>query len=167
MFSKIIVVAASAALSVMFVFGSAKAEMPGKLFVNQVSGKCLDVPGISNLTPGTPLQLYDCETNGFDYSGKHSDQFWAVTQEGQIRNTLSGMCLDISGVENGAQITVAVCEAGNEAQNWTVRQDGLIENAATGKCIGVVSAPNLTNETPLVHADCETANPQSTQRWRS
>lgn len=167
MFSKVIVVAASAAISVMLVAGSAKAEMPGKLFVNQVSGKCLDVPGISNQTPGTPLQLFDCETNGFDYSGKHSDQFWVLTQQGQIRNTLSAMCLDISGTQAGALITVALCDPTNTAQNWTVRQDGFIQNAATGKCIGVAPAPALTNQTPLVHGDCEFGSPQSVQVWRS
>ncbi len=167
MFSKVITVTAAAAISVMFVMGSAKAEMPGKLFVNEVSGKCLDVPGISNQTPGTPLQLYDCETNGFDYSGKHSDQFWVLMPQGQIRNTLSGMCMDISGTQTGALITVAICDPANTAQNWFVRQDGLIQNAATGKCIAVVPAPALINETPLVHADCEAGNAQTTQRWRS
>lgn len=167
MFSKAIIIAASTAITVMLAAGSAKAEMPGKLFVNQVSGKCLDVPGLLNTTPGTPLQLYDCETNGFDYSGKHSDQFWVVTQQGQIRNTLSAMCLDISGAENGAQIVVAACEPGNTAQNWTIRPDGLIQNAGTGKCIGVAPVAAFNNETPLVHADCENGNPQTTQRWRS
>lgn len=167
MFSKVITVTAAAALSIMFVAGSAKAEMPGKLFVNEVAGKCLDVPGISNQTPGTPLQLFDCETNGFDYSGKHSDQFWVLTQQGQIRNTLSGMCIDISGTQTGALITVALCNPANTAQNWLVRQDGLIQNAATGKCIAVAPSPALTNQTPLVHSDCENGSAQTTQRWRS
>jgi len=125
------------------------------------------VPGLSNTTPGTPLQLYDCENNGVDFSGDHSDQFWAVNQQGQIRNTLSAMCLDISGTENGAQIVVAACDPANTAQNWTIRPDGLIQNAATGKCIGVANSPALANETPLVHSDCENGNPQTTQRWRS
>ena len=167
MFSKVITVTAAAALSIMFVEGSAKAEMPGKLFVNEVSGKCLDVPGISNQTPGTPLQLYDCETNGFDYSGKHSDQFWVLMPQGQIRNTLSGMCIDISGTQPGAQIVVANCDPANPAQNWAVRQDGFLQNTATGKCIAVAPVPSLNNETPLLHSDCENGNSQTAQRWRS
>jgi hypothetical protein len=167
MFSKVITVAAAAAISVMFVVGSAQAQVPGKLIVNQLSGKCLDVPGISNFTPGTPLQLYDCETNGRDYSGKPSDQFWVLASDGRIRNTLSGMCIDISGTDSGSLILVQACNPANVAQNWVVRQDGFIQNQVTGKCINVAGAAATANETPLLLTDCELGLAQTNQRWRS
>jgi hypothetical protein len=167
MFSKVITITAAAALSVMFVVGTTQAQPAGRLIVNQFSGKCLDVPGISNQTPGTPLQLFDCETNGVDYSGKPSDQFWVFAQAGRIQNTLSGMCIDISGTETGSLIQVQACDATNPAQNWTVRQDGFIQNMATGKCINVSGAAATANETPLALTDCEIGLAQTNQRWRS
>lgn len=167
MFSKVIAVTAAAALSVMFVAGSTQAQPAGRLLVNQLSGKCLDVPGISNQTPGTPLQLFDCETNGVDYSGKPSDQFWVYGLQGQIRNTLSGMCIDISGTDNGSLIQVEACDATNPAQNWIVRQDGFIQNQATGKCINVSGVAQTANQTPLALTDCEIGLAQTNQRWRS
>lgn len=167
MFSKLVTITAAAALSVMLVAGSVQAQTPGKLIVNQFSGKCLDVPGLSNLTPGTPLQLYDCEHNGVDYSGKPSDQFWVFAEQGQVRNTLSGMCLDISGTGNGSLIQIEACDAANPAQYWIVRQDGFIQNQATGKCINVAGMAATANETPLALTECETGLAQTSQRWRS
>jgi hypothetical protein len=157
--------AALAAICTLFSAG-AEAQVAGRLIVNQLSGKCLDVPGISNYTPGTPLQLYDCESNRVDFSGKPSDQFWVFGVQGNIRNSLSGMCLDISGAQSGALMTVALCNPGNPAQIWVVRPDGFIVNAATGKCIGPAAYAGLGNQTPLLHGDCEFGNPQTLQRWR-
>lgn len=162
MFRRLLGVVAAAAIS-LFVADAAQAQ---RLIVNQLSGKCLDVPGISNFTPGTPLQLFDCETNGVDYSGKPSDQYWFFNQQGQIRNRLSGLCIDISGAHSGAQLTIAVCNPANPAQNWTFRQDGFIQNAATGKCIDVAGYPGVQTGTPLTHSDCEFGQPQTDQRWR-
>jgi hypothetical protein len=165
MFNRMIIIAATAALSAMLVAGTVQAQPAGKLIVNQLSGKCLDVPGISNFTPGTPLQLFDCETNGLDYSGKTSDQFWAFGPQGQIRNTLSGLCIDISGTDNGSLIQIKACDPTNVAQNWIVRQDGFIQNEVTGKCINTFGA--TTNTTPLQLTECEIGLAQTNQRWRS
>lgn len=145
---------------------AAEAQPAGRLIVNQISGKCLDVPGISNLTPGTPLQIFDCEVNGVDFSGKASDQFWFFGVQGPIRNRLSGFCMDISGTHPGAQITIAVCNPGNPAQLWIVRQDGFIQNQATGKCVDVAGFPGVATGTPLLLSDCEFGHPQTDQRWR-
>lgn len=167
MLNKVITVTAAAALSVMFVIGSVKAETPGKLIVNQLSGKCLDVPGISNLTPGTPLQLYDCEVSGFEVNGKESDQFWAFDRKGQIRNTLSGMCIDIAGTEKDSLIQIEACDAANPAQVWVFHENGFIENEATGKCINVAGIAATATNTPLQLSECEVGNPQTDQRWRA
>ncbi len=165
MFSKAITVTAAAALSVMFVIGSAKAQPAGRLIVNQLSGKCLDVPGISNFTPGTPLQLWDCEVSGREPNGKPSDQFWVFGPQGNIRNTLSGLCIDITSSNNATPLQIAACD-GRESQLWVVRQDGFIQNQITGKCIDVLGYPGVNTGTPLQLVDCEHANPQTDQRWR-
>ena len=154
-----------AALSSIFP-ATTQAQTTGRLIVNQLSGKCLDVPGISNQTPGTPLQLFDCEFNRTEIGGKPSDQFWVFGVQGPIRNTLSGMCIDIEGTHAGALLKIAICNAANPAQIWIVRQDGFIQNAATGKCIDVAGFPGVNAQTPLLHSDCEPGNPQTDQRWR-
>ena len=162
MLRKLIAIAAFAVLCM----SAPTAAQAQRLIVNQLSGKCLDVPGISNFTPRTPLQLFDCEINGVDYSGKPSDQFWFFGVQGPIRNRLSGLCMDISGTHPGALITINVCNPANPAQLWIVRQDGFIQNQATGKCIDVAGYPGVATNTPLMHSDCEFGNPQTDQRWR-
>ncbi|MBY0531932.1 MAG: RICIN domain-containing protein [Xanthobacteraceae bacterium] len=156
----------AAILAVLNFILPAPAQQPGRLIVNQISGMCLDVPGISNRTPGTPLQLYDCEVNRVDFSGKPSDQFWFFGVQGQIRNSLSGMCIDITGTHPGANLVIAICNPANPAQSWIVRPDGFIQNSATGKCIDVAGFPGVGRETPLLHSDCEVGHPQTDQRWR-
>jgi hypothetical protein len=170
MFTRKTIFAASAALS-MFAAVSMSAsastgEQPpaGRLFTNPASNMCLDVPGITNRTPGTALQLYDCETNGFEVGGKQSDQFWVFAMQGQIRNTLSGLCIDIGGTDEGAALEVRACSA-SPSQIWIVRQDGFIQNQATGKCIGLGENDNEHGETPLQLSSCEFADPQSDQRF--
>lgn len=161
----IFVAAAFAALCIMS--AAAHAQGTGRLIINQLSGRCLDVPGVSNMTPGTPLQLYDCEYNGFEIGGKRSDQFWIFGQQGFIRNTLSSsFCVDITGTHNGALLQVQPCNGANPAQIWIFRPDGFIVNQVTGKCIDVAGFPGVNSQTPLLLSDCEFGNPQTDQRWR-
>jgi hypothetical protein len=148
------------------VSAAAHAQGTGRIIINQLSGKCLDVPGVSNMTAGTPLQLYDCEFKGVEVSGKKSDQFWLFGAQGAIRNTVAAFCIDISGTQNGALLQVQPCNGNNPAQIWTFRPDGFIQNRATGKCIDVAGSPGVNSETPLQLADCEFGNPQTDQRWR-
>lgn len=169
MFTRKTVFAASAALSMFAAIGmsasaSASQAPEGRLFTNPATNMCLDVPGITNRTPGTALQLFACETTGFEAEGDRSDQFWAFGARGQIRNTLSGLCIDIAGTEEGAALQVQVCNAG-PSQIWTVRQDGFIQNQATGMCIALGEDDNENGETPLQLASCELADPQSDQRF--
>jgi hypothetical protein len=166
MFQRVAIFAA-AAVCIFALAGGAKAQNTGKLIVNELSGKCLDVPGISNTTPGTPLQLYDCEVSGFEVNGKTSDQFWVFGQKGQIRNTLSGMCIDIAGTEKDSLIQIDTCDAANPAQVWIFHENGFIENEATGKCINVAGMPGTQSNTPLQLSECEIGNPQTDQRWRA
>ncbi len=161
----IFVAAAFAALC--FMSAAAHAQGTGRIIINQLSGKCLDVPGVSNMTPGTPLQLFDCEFNMLEVSGKKSDQFWAFGAQGPIRNTLSPtFCIDITGTHSGAFLQVQPCNGANPAQIWIFRPDGFVVNQVTGKCIDVAGSPGVNSETPLQLSDCEFGNPQTDQRWR-
>ncbi len=121
--NKSILFAAIAALGLAFAV-PASAQTDGRLIVSQVSGKCLDVPGISNFTPGTPLQLWDCETTGFEVGGKHSDQFWVFAAQGNIRNTLSGLCIDITGSNPGSHLQIMACDG--RAESGLVRASGRV-----------------------------------------
>mgnify|MGYP003393272972 CR=1 FL=1 len=161
---KSIIAAAIAALCLMP--DAAHAQIAGRIIINQLSGKCLDVPGISNMTPGTPLQLYDCEFRGLEIGGKRSDQFWIFGPQGNIRNALAGYCIDITGTHNGALLQIQPCNGANPAQIWIFRPDGFVVNQVTGKCIDVAGSPGVNSETPLLLSDCEFGNPQTDQRWR-
>lgn len=160
---------AAAALSMfaaagMFAAASANQPPAGRLFVNPQANKCLDVPGITNRVPGTALQLFDCETSGFELEGKPSDQFWTFGPRGTIRNTLSNLCIDIAGTNEGDALEIKACD-GRLSQIWIVRQDGFIQNQLTGKCISVGENENQYGETPLQLSSCEFADPKSDQRW--
>ena len=82
--------------------------------VNQLSGKCIDVAGAPGSANGAPLQLWDCERSGRNRdNGSPTDQKWVVTNQGFIRNKLSGKCIDVSGAPgsaNGAQLQLWDCE---------------------------------------------------------
>jgi poly(3-hydroxybutyrate) depolymerase len=72
----------------------------------QVTGKCLDVP--ANSGSGTRARIWDC-TGG-------DNQKWNVAN-GTITNVQSGLCLNSTGNNNGAGVTVATCNS-SAAQRW-------------------------------------------------
>jgi hypothetical protein len=164
MIRQMIAVAAAATLSMLF-GTNAQAQTPGRIIINQLSTKCLDVPGTMNMNPGVRLQLWDCEFNGLEPGGKRSDQFWVFGTQGAIRNTLAGFCIDITGPNNGDDLQIRQCN-GSAGQVWSVRQDGFIQHLATGKCIDVSGAPGVNSGARLQLWDCEFGNPQTDQRWR-
>ena len=148
----------------------ASAQTPrGKLIINQLSNKCIDVSGAPGVTNGAPLLLWDCERNGKNLgNGSNSDQFWESTSDGQIRNTLSGKCIDIKGRNNGDDLQLWNCERAdrNSDQVWVIRNDGFIEHRNTGKCIDVSGAPGTKNGARLQLWNCELNNSGTDQRWR-
>ncbi len=66
--------------------------------VNTLSGKCLDVSGAPGRSNGSIIQLSDCELSGLNPdNGSPTDQIWTMTDDGFIRNRLSGKCIDVAG----------------------------------------------------------------------
>ena len=139
----------------------------GRFIANSLSGKCIDVAGAPGRTNGAPLQLWDCEISGINPdNGSVTDQRWVLTNDGFIRNTLSGKCIDVSGAPgrtNGAPLILWDCErSGRNADNgsitdqkWMLTGEGFIRNTLSGKCIDVAGAPGRTNDARLQLWDCE------------
>lgn len=155
------------------------AQQGGRLIVNSLSGKCLDVAGAPGTANGARLILYDCERSGRNPNGSLSDQFWFF-DNGMIRNALSGKCIDVSGApgdRNGAPLQLWDCETSGRNPNgspsdqfWTF-DGGMIRNELSGRCIDVSGAPGTANGAPVQLWDCEDSgrNPNGSvtdQRWR-
>jgi hypothetical protein len=89
---------------------------------NLLSGKCIDVDGAPGKDNGSKLQLWDCEVSGYNaYNNSPTDQKWEITQEGFIKNLLSGKCIDVGGApgkDNGSKLQLWDCEvSGYNAYN--------------------------------------------------
>lgn len=161
---------------------AASAQTKGKLIVHQLSGLCLDVIGTPGVNNGARLSINACERSGRYKDGSVSDQFWELTAQGFIRNTVSGRCVDVSGapgVANGAAIILYDCELSGRNPNgsttdqrWVVTADGLIQNQLSNKCIDVAGAPGASPNSRLQLWDCETSGRNAgngsvtDQRWR-
>lgn len=166
---------------VVLALGASGAFAQGKPIVNLLSNKCIDVSGAPGTAPGSKLLLWDCETSGRNANGSITDQRWEWVNNGFIRNTLSGLCLDVAGAPgtaNGSRLILAKCEFNGRSPNgqptdqmWFARDDGSIVNQYSMKCIDVSGAPGTQNGAPLLLWDCETSgrNPNGSitdQRWR-
>jgi hypothetical protein len=136
-------------------------------FITSVlSGRCIDVAGAPGQGNGAQLQLWDCELSGQNpVNGSRTDQRWTMTNDGFIRNTLSGKCIDVAGAPgrgNGAQLQLWDCELSGQNpvngsrtdQRWTMTNDGFIRNTLSGKCIDVAGAPGVSNGARLLLWDC-------------
>jgi hypothetical protein len=95
------------------------------------AGKCLDV-NASSTTPGTQLQIWDC--NG------GANQTWTHTSNGQLTvySGSSQMCLDDYGygTANGTKADVWGCTGGSN-QQWNLNANGTITSASSGLCLDV------------------------------
>jgi hypothetical protein len=169
-----------AAIAITAFAPPSNAQQRGKLIVNVVSGKCIDAKGAPGAVPGTKLQIHDCERNGRTSNGAASDQYWELTN-GFLRNTLSGLCIDVPGQpgsKNGLDLQLANCEFNGRSPNgqptdqkWFLRQDGAIVNQQSMKCIDVSGAPGIKNGSPVQLWDCESSGrtrngAMTDQRWR-
>jgi hypothetical protein len=102
------------------------APLPGKQFVQQDSGKCIDA-GVA--TDGTHLKLLTCS------SGTLS-QRWDVRSDGTIRSYLNGACMDIAfaNTADGTPIQSVAC-SGNPAQQWHWNGKNIYSTLDSNKCI--------------------------------
>ncbi|MDR6610716.1 ricin-type beta-trefoil lectin domain protein [Leifsonia sp. 1010] len=110
------------------------AAPPGQPIVGQASGRCVDVPGFST-TPGTSLDLWDCNGGG--------NQSWELTSDSQL-TVYGDLCMqagtDGSTVAAGAAVIIASC-TGADVQRWSVNPNGTITSAADpGLCLDAAGA---------------------------
>lgn len=103
---------------------------PGAPVQGVASGRCLDVPGWST-TPGTALDLWDCNGGG--------NQSWDVRADGTV-TVYADMCLTASGAAGSAAV-IADCDS-SAAQRWTLAGDGTITTATTGLCLTAAGTGN-------------------------
>jgi hypothetical protein len=124
----------------------------GQQIVGRASNRCVDIVN-SGTADGTPLQLFDCNSNG--------NQRWALTNAAFV-NPASGKCLNSPGTANGTRLTLATCN-GSTAQQWQVRTNGNIVNVQSGRCMDAVGQ-GTANGTRLQIFDCIAAG-QGNQQW--
>jgi hypothetical protein len=82
-------------------------------------------------------------------------QIWVENHDdGTIRSSVSGKCLDVVGQSkaNGAAVQEYDCWGGAN-QKWTFPSDGTIRSVNSGKCLTVPDA-NTANGTALMQWDC-------------
>jgi hypothetical protein len=111
--------AAASSISPGFTFTSATGNPAGTgAFVNSGTGRCLDDTNWSTAA-STQMQIWDC-TQG-------SNQTWTLASNGTIKNSYSGLCLDVAGnsatvsqTSPVAAIQVA-CNASDPAQKFTAK----------------------------------------------
>jgi ricin-type beta-trefoil lectin protein/cellulase (glycosyl hydrolase family 5) len=118
---------------------------PGSPIRNVAAGRCLDVPGFST-TDGTHLDLWDCNGGG-NQSWNHTaageltvygtkclragvsltidactgaaTEQWTVNADGTISAGAGGLCLNATGLANGAAVDARQCD-GSTNQSWQV-----------------------------------------------
>ena len=117
------------------------------------AARCLDVPG-SSTTPGTQLQIWDC--NG------GSNQTWTHTSANQLTVFSGQMCLDAFNNQTtpGTKVDIWTCNGGAN-QQWTVNANGTITGTQSGLCLDV-SGAGTANGTLV---ELWTCNGGSNQQW--
>ncbi|UWE11280.1 ricin-type beta-trefoil lectin domain protein [Actinacidiphila bryophytorum] len=119
------------------------------------AGKCLDVPNSSS-TPGTQLDIYDC--NG------QANQSWTRTSSGQLTVVSGGaqLCLDAYNNQTtaGTKVETWSCNGGAN-QQWSVNSNGTVTSTQSGLCLDVTGAS--TSNGALV--ELWTCNGGSNQQW--
>lgn len=139
----------------------------GRFIRNSLSGQCIDVAGAPGTSNGAKLQVWNCESSGFNNeNGSPTDQKWTLTSDGFIKNTFSNKCIDVAGApgtSNGAPLLLWDCESSGRNndngsptdQQWQLISGGFIRNSLSGKCIDVAGAPGQGNGSILQLWDCE------------
>jgi O-glycosyl hydrolase len=142
-----------------YVLGSSGAPGSGgttaEELVGNQSGKCLDVPGVSD-TNGTQLEIYTCNAG--------SNQEYTPQSNGEISVYSGGTekCLDAynQGKTAGTIVDIYTCDGGSN-QLWQVHPDGGITNDESGLCLDVYGQ-GTSNGTDV---DLYTCNGGSNQQW--
>ena len=128
---------------------------PGQSIVGQASGRCVDVPGFST-TPGTALDLWDCNGGG--------NQSWNLTADKQL-TVYGNLCMQ-AGTDGvtataGQRVVTASCTA-SDTQHWNVAADGSIRPVAAPDLCLDASGAGTGNGTAV---DLWYCNGQPNQAW--
>ncbi|MYS20458.1 endo-1,4-beta-xylanase (glycosyl hydrolase family 10) [Streptomyces sp. DvalAA-14] len=119
------------------------------------AGRCLDVPN-SSTTPGTQVQIWDC--NG------QANQRWSRTSSNQLTVFSGGsqLCLDAYGnnASPGTKVETWSCNGGSN-QQWQLNANGTVTSAQSGLCLDVTGASTANGAL----AELWTCNGQSNQQW--
>jgi endo-1,4-beta-xylanase len=117
------------------------------------AGKCLDVPN-SSTTPGTQVQIWDCDGA--------TNQTWAQTAAGQLTVNGGQLCLDAydNQTSPGTKVETWSCNGGAN-QQWRANGNGTITGTQSGLCLDVTAAS--TADGALV--ELWTCNGGANQQW--
>jgi Ricin-type beta-trefoil lectin domain/Cellulase (glycosyl hydrolase family 5) len=121
------------------------AAPPGQPVRQVAADRCLDVPGFST-TPGTALDLWDCNNGG--------NQSWDANAQHEL--TIYGqLCLAIGGdgASAGSPAVTASC-TGATSQQWTVNADGTITSVADSALCLEASGGGTDNGTAVDVGSC-------------
>jgi hypothetical protein len=133
---------------------------PGVVFVNPVSGKCVDVVGDDNGGNGTPVDLWDCQPTA-------ADQHWIHTSAAELETL--GRCLSVSTAQGvggtgqgvpGNRVVLWDCN-GSSAEVWAQRADGTWVNPDSRLCLDDPGG-STSNGTQLQVWTCPAPEPGST-----
>jgi hypothetical protein len=121
------------------------AAPPGQPVKQVAADRCLDVPGFST-TPGTALDLWDCNNGG--------NQSWDANAQHEL--TIYGqLCLAIGGdgASVGSPAVIASC-TGATSQQWTVNADGTIASVANSALCLEAAGGGTDNGTAVDVVSC-------------
>lgn len=148
---------ALAATSVLFSSPTASAVNENMKITNGNSGKCLAVPGSSEVS-GRAVAQWECTAN--------RDQIWYAQRLSggngdrvRLINYNSKMCLAIAAESNGAAAIQRTC-SGSEQQAWIWDSADRLRSVSSGYCLAVPHSSKANTE--LVQWTCTLG---SEQRW--
>lgn len=120
-------------------------------FVNQASGKCLDVPK-NAARPGVDLIQYTCH---------HGESQTFERQQGLIVHSASRLCLDIENESQGRGARLQLWECNRTAaQDFVLTNTGFVVSRQRGLCMDVTGSSPY-NHAPVIMWDCHRGANQS------
>ncbi|MFI9834807.1 RICIN domain-containing protein [Streptomyces sp. NPDC051913] len=129
----------------------------GKLLFNFASSRCLSTQGGSRAA-GTQTVLADCDS-------KDPSQGWTFPADGTIRDFGGTMCLDVSGLGNGALVRLANCSSSRATNQRLVLKGSydIVVNANPDLCVDAKDKSTAAGTVLQLWSCAGTTN----QKWRT
>ncbi|NUS25357.1 MAG: RICIN domain-containing protein, partial [Streptomyces sp.] len=129
----------------------------GKLLFNFASSRCLATQGGSRAA-GTQTVLADCDS-------KDPSQGWTFPSDGTIRDFGGTMCLDVSGLGNGALVRLANCSSSRATNQRLVLKGSydIVVNANPDLCVDAKDKNTAAGTVLQLWSCAGTTN----QKWRT